>query len=159
MGESVLDDAVAHHVCLSVPDREAAAEWWRSLFGFEREFAFDIPHIKARGAFLRRGPMRIELFEIAGSKPVPEERWKPNTDLQTQGTKHVCFAVADVQSALEKLHAAGVRIVGVARGVGKPMIEESDPRLIEGRQPATAFFLSDPWGSLVEILGRHDFAP
>ena len=158
MGQPIIEDAVAHHVCLSVPDREAAAEWWRTLFGFEREFAFEISHISARGAFLRRGGMRIELFEIAGSAAVPEERKLPNADLRTQGTKHVCFAVADVQSALEKLHAARVKIVGVARGVGKPMVEEADPRLSEGRAPATAFFLSDPWGSLVEILGRNDFA-
>jgi catechol 2,3-dioxygenase-like lactoylglutathione lyase family enzyme len=129
------------------------------MFGFEGEFAFDIPHIKARGAFLRRGPMRIELFEIAESKPTPDERRRPNTDLQTQGTKHICFAVSDVQASLEKLHAAGAAIVGVARGVGKPVVEEADPRLHEGRAAATAFFISDPWGALVEILGRGDFAP
>jgi methylmalonyl-CoA/ethylmalonyl-CoA epimerase len=159
MNEPALHDAVAHHVCLSVPDRDEAARWWRDVFGFQQEFAFEIPHIAACGAFLRRGPMRIELFEIRGSKPAPEERRKPNSDLKTQGVKHVCFAVDDVQAALEKVHAAGVKVVGVARGVGKPMVEEDDPRLADGRARATAFFLSDPWGALIEILGRSDFAP
>ena len=156
---ALLDEAVPHHFCLSVPDRDAAASWWRDLFGFEQEFSFEIPHIEARGAFLRRGSMRLELFEIRGSLAVPEERRKPNTDLRTQGMKHFCFAVYDVQGALEKVHGAGVKVVGVARGVGKPMVEEDDPRMSAGRAPATAFFMSDPWGSLIEVLGRNDFAP
>lgn len=159
LNEPILGDAIPHHFCLSVPDREAAADWWSGMFGFERELAFEIPHIQARGAFIRRGPIRIELFEIKGSKPAPEERRRPNTDLQTQGMKHFCFAVGDVQGALEKAHAAGAKVVGVARGVGKPMVEETDPRMVQGRAPATAFFLSDPWGSLIEVLGRNDFAP
>jgi methylmalonyl-CoA/ethylmalonyl-CoA epimerase len=159
MTEPVLDGATPHHFCLSVADRDAAVRWWREIFGFEQEFAFEIPHIEARGAFLRRGPMRIELFEIRGSKPAPEERRKPNTDLRTQGVKHFCFAVEDVQRALERVHSAGVKVVGVARGVGKPMVEEEDPRLFEGRAPATAFFLTDPWGALIEVLGQSDFAP
>ena len=159
MTEPVLHGATPHHFCLSVPDLDAAARWWRDIFGFEQEFAFEIPHIDARGVFLRRGAMRIELFEIRGSKTAPEERRKPNTDLRTQGLKHFCFAIEDVQGALERVYAAGVKVVGVARGVGKPMAEEEDPRLFAGRAPATAFFLADPWGALIEVLGRDDFAP
>jgi catechol 2,3-dioxygenase-like lactoylglutathione lyase family enzyme len=159
LGQPIFANATPHHVCLSVPDRDAAATWWRELFGFEPEFAFDIPHIKARGCFLRRGAMRIELLEVAGSAPAPQERRSPNTDLATQGVKHVCFAVDDVQDALERAKAAGVAIVGVARGVGAPMQAEADVRRIDGRAAATAFFLSDPWGALIEVLRRADFAP
>lgn len=156
MSKVVVDEVVAHHVCLSVPDREGAISWWRDMFGFDLEFRFDIPHIKALGAFIRKGPFRIELFEIAGSAPVPEERRLPNTDLVTQGTKHVCFSVENAQSALERLHAAGVRIAGVARGQG-PMREEADPTLRDGIRPASAFFITDPWGTLVEILDIGDY--
>ena len=157
MPTPLIDDAMPHHFCLSVGDREAAIEWWRAMFAFTVESRFEIPHIKARGAFLRHGAMRIEIFEIEGSEPAPGSRLRPNTDLQVQGVKHFCFAVSEVQPALEKLHRAGVRIAGVARGVGTPMREEADPTLRDGMLPATAFFITDPWGSLVEILARTNF--
>lgn len=116
------------------------------MFGFDLEFRFEIPHIKALGAFIRKGAIRVELFEIAGSAPVPQERLLPNTDLRTQGTKHFCFSVENTQSALERLHAAGVRIAGVARGKGA-MHEEADPTLSDDM----------PWGSLIEILDISDY--
>jgi catechol 2,3-dioxygenase-like lactoylglutathione lyase family enzyme len=148
-----------HHFCTSVGDLEASIEWWRSLFGFELEFTFDIPPIKARGAFIRKQAMRIEIFEIAGSEPAPASRFRPDTDLHVQGVKHFCFAVDDVQAALETVHRAGVAIAGIARGVGKPMLAEADPTLRDGLAPASAFFIRDPWGCLVEVLGTNDFAP
>ena len=146
-----------HHFCISVPDRGAAIEWWQRVFGFEQEFAFEIPHISAKGAFIRLGDIRLELFEIDGSASVPQERRLPNTDLKTQGMKHFCFAVDDTQATAETLHAAGIEIVGIARGKGKPMMREEDPHLTGDRQPATAIFISDPWGTLIEILNRSDF--
>lgn len=156
MSKPVVDEVVPHHVCVNVPDREGAIAWWHDMFGFDLEFRFEIPHIKALGAFIRKGAIRVELFEIAGSAPVPQERLLPNTDLRTQGTKHFCFSVENAQSALERLHAAGVRIAGVARGKG-PMREEADPTLRDDMRPASAFFITDPWGSLIEILDIGDY--
>jgi len=154
---AVLETVIPHHFCISVSNRDAAIAWWSAMFGFEKEFTFEIAHIKARGAFIRKGAMRIEVFEIEGSAPTPDERLRPNTDLKSQGVKHFCFAVDDVQAALEKLHAAGVRIAGVARGKGTAMREEQNPVLANGMTPASAFFLTDPWGSLIEILDSSDF--
>ena len=158
MTAPLLAHAVPHHFCVSVGDREASIAWWRDLFGFECEFTFEIGHIGAKGAFLRKGAMRIEIFEIAGSAETPSGRRMPNTDLQTQGTKHFCFAVDDVQAALDAVHAAGVQIAGVMRDRKDGMHREDDPRLSPGRKPASAFFINDPWGTLVEILARADFA-
>jgi methylmalonyl-CoA/ethylmalonyl-CoA epimerase len=155
--EPVLAKAVAHHFCISVSDRQEAVVWWGRIFGFQLESSFEIPHINARGAFIRNGNMRIEIFEIEGSAPTPPERLRPNTDLRTQGVKHFCFAVDDVQAALEKVYAAGVKIVGVARGKGTAMMEEEDPRMTPERPPASAFFINDPWGSLIEVLVGADF--
>lgn len=152
-----LISAVPHHFCVSVPDRDAAIAWWKRVFGFEHEFSFEIPHIAAKGAFLRNGAMRIELFEIAGSAPVPEERLLPNTDLRTQGMKHFCFAVEDVQAAADALFAEGIPLKGIARGRGNPMIREDDPRQDGSKAEATALFFSDPWGTLIEVLKISDF--
>jgi catechol 2,3-dioxygenase-like lactoylglutathione lyase family enzyme len=157
MSGPLLGDVIPHHFCISVGDREAAIDWWNAMFGFVAEQRFEIPHIGAKGAFVRNGAMRIEIFEIAQSAATPPERRKPNTDLQTQGVKHFCFAVDNVQAAIETLKAAGVEIVGVARGVGQPMRAEEDVTAGDGKPAATAFFVNDPWGSLIEILGRSDF--
>ena len=153
-------DLKPHHVGISVRDLDEAIDFYCDIFGFEIDFQTEIPPINARIAFLKRDGFRLELFQIAGSAAVPEERLRPNTDLQVQGTKHLCFSVERPQDALEKLHGLGVRIVGIMRGHGTPMAFEDDPRLDpEGKKkPAMAFFFLDPSGCLVEILRRSDFA-
>ena len=122
------------------------------------ERQFDIPAIQTKIAFLRRDDFRFELFEKAGSAPLPDHAHAPNTDLSVQGIKHPCFSVEDCQAALEALHArADVEIVGIIREIGAPMVVEDDPRLTEDKAPARAFFFRDPCGLLVEILRASDF--
>lgn len=159
MSPKPFPDLTPHHVGLSVRDLGEARAFWCDIFGFEPDFETEIPPIKARIAFLKRDGFRLELFEIKGSAPTPEDRLRPNTDLRTQGTKHLCFSVEDVQATLEALHDKGVEIVGIMRGHGKPMVLEEDPRLDPGgsKPPAMAFFFLDPSGCLVEILRRADF--
>ncbi len=124
----------------------------------ELERKLDIEAIGTKIAFLRRDDFRFELFEKAGSAPVPDHARKPNTDLSVQGIKHACFSVVDCQAALERLHArTDVEIVGVVREAGKPMVMEDDPRLTPDRVPACAFFFRDPCDLLVEVLRASDF--
>jgi methylmalonyl-CoA/ethylmalonyl-CoA epimerase len=159
MPRGLFADLKVHHVGLSVRDLDEAIGFWGEIFGFELDFKVDIPAIRAKIAFVKRDGFRIELFEIENSAGVPAERLKPNTDLQTQGTKHICFSVEDVQGALEKLHERDVEIVGILRGKGMPMVVEADPRLgaEPGRKPAMAFFFLDASGTLVEIVRESDF--
>jgi methylmalonyl-CoA/ethylmalonyl-CoA epimerase len=159
MNGPLLPDLSVHHVGLSVRDLDESIAFWRDILGFEMDFKVDVPPIRARVAFMKRGGFRMELFAIEGSEPTPSECRKPNTDLATQGTKHVAFAVEDVQSTLETLFRRGVEIVGVLRGHGRPMLAEDDPVLKpdDPRPPAMALFLLDPSGILVEIVRRSDF--
>jgi methylmalonyl-CoA/ethylmalonyl-CoA epimerase len=99
-----------HHGGVSVPDIEAAILWWRSVLDFDIERRFDIPAIRAKVAMLRRGDLRMELFEVTGAKPLPEERRKANTDLKTHGNKHVAFAVRNVDEVAEELRRRGADI-------------------------------------------------
>jgi methylmalonyl-CoA/ethylmalonyl-CoA epimerase len=99
-----------HHGGVSVPDIEAAILWWRSVLDFDIERRFDIPAIPAKVAMLRRGDLRMELFEVTGAKPLPEERRKANTDLKTHGNKHVAFAVRNVDEVAEELRRRGADI-------------------------------------------------
>jgi methylmalonyl-CoA/ethylmalonyl-CoA epimerase len=102
-----------HHGGVSVPDLEAAITWYRDVLGFEVEKRFPIPAIPAEVAMLKNGPLHIELFQVPGAKPLPEERRTPDSDLHTHGNKHVSFAVADVRPFAEELRRRGADIVWV----------------------------------------------
>lgn len=157
MAAGLFPDLKPHHIGISVRNLDEAIAFWGDVFGFEVDQRAEIPPIRAKIAFLKRDGFRIELFEIAESAGVPAERLKPNTDLRTQGTKHICFSVEDPQPALEMLHARGVRIVGIMRGHGTPMALEDDPRVDGTKKPAMAFFFLDASDTLVEIMRRSDF--
>ena len=102
-----------HHGGVSVPDLDAAIAWWRTVLGFEVEARFPIPAIPADVAMLVNGPLHIELFQVAGAKPLPAERRQPDTDVYTHGNKHVSFAVDDVGEFAAELRLRGADIVWV----------------------------------------------
>ena len=157
MADGLFPDLKPHHVGISVRDMDEAVRFWSEVFGFELDFKAELKGIRTTVAFLKRDGFRIELFEKHGAVPAHADRLKPNTDLLTHGTKHIAFSVEDVQAAAEKLHARGVRIVGIMRGKGVPMQAEDDPRLDGTRQPAMALFFLDASDTLVEIIRRSDF--
>lgn len=102
-----------HHGGVSVPDLNAAIEWWERVLGFEVDKRFPIPAIPAEVAMLRNGPLFIELFEVAGARALPPERRQPDSDLQTHGNKHVSFAVDNVREFAAELARRGADIVWV----------------------------------------------
>lgn len=157
MAAGLFPDLKVHHVGISVRDMDEAISFWSEVFGFELDFRAELKGIRTTIAFLKRDGFRIELFRKDGAAPAHADRLKPNTDLLTHGTKHIAFSVEDVQEAAEKLHARGVRIVGIMRGHGTPMQTEDDPRLDGSKQPAMALFFLDASDTLVEIIRRSDF--
>lgn len=157
MADGLFPDLRPHHVGISVRDLDRAIGFWSDIFGFELDFKAELKGIRTTVAFLKRDGFRIELFQKDGAGPAHADRLKPNTDLLTHGTKHIAFSVEDVQAAAEKLHARGVRIVGIMRGKGVPMSQEDDPRLDGVKAPAMALFFLDESDTLVEIIRRSDF--
>ncbi len=104
-------DISFHHVAISVANVEESAAWYRKMFGFKEVLrmnqgaknAMVVVHIK-------RGNCYIELFQVAGSKPLPEYRRDPTADLGVQGLVHMAFEVSDVMDATQKLKAKGAEI-------------------------------------------------
>lgn len=143
----------AHHFSVSVPDLEAAIAWYADIFGFAVEARFEVNAIPAKAAFLRSPALRLELWQALGSAPVPEERRNPNSDLKTCGTKHIAFAVPDLQFCLEELVRRGVDIAAVQRHPTEPMQPDTDP-LAPGKPPAFAAFIRDPAGTLIELINQ-----
>ncbi len=97
-----------HHIGLSVPNAEGSAAWYGKMLGFEivarmKQDDMNIVHIK-------RGNCYIELFQVAGAKPLPEHRRDPSADLRVQGLAHFAFQVPSVSAAVEELKAKGAEI-------------------------------------------------
>ena len=99
-----------HHVGISVPNAEESAAWYHKMLGFEvvtrmkPSEAMTVIHIK-------RGNCYIELFQIAGAKPLPDYRRDPSADLRVNGLAHFAYQVSDVPAAIKELKAKGAEIV------------------------------------------------
>ena len=98
------------HVGISVGNMEDAIEWYSKNLDFKLIKDDYIPPLKSRICFIQNGDFQIELFKYDDPKPIPEDRLTPNTDLQTIGTKHVAFEVADMKALKERFLANGVDI-------------------------------------------------
>lgn len=131
-----------HHFGISVPDLEAAVQWYRRMLGFtleERNFLAKIP---AHVAFIRRGDFRIEIFQVENAAPLPADRRVPNLDLKTHGNKHMCFEVPDVRAATARLREAGADIAFEV--------------VVDG---SAVLFVRDCAGNLVELVEPFDSRP
>lgn len=140
-----------HHVSISVPDLETALGWYARVLGFELEQRFQVAAIPARAAFMRQQNLRLEIWEVAGGAPVPDERREPHSDLHQGGTKHLALLVDDLQACLERLYEERIDIAALQRTPTGPMRTESDPR-IRSADGAFAAFIRDPAGTLIELI-------
>lgn len=129
-----------HHAGVSVPDLEASIRWYREVLGFEVENRFAIPKAHAKVAMIKRGALRMELFEVEQGKALPEDRRVPDRDLQTHGNKHVCFGIQSVDEAERELRAKGVDIVFLGR------LKDLAPNI----------FMRDNSGNLIEFIEQPD---
>jgi glyoxylase I family protein len=105
------------HVGLSTGDIDRSIHFYRDLFGMEliqrvdvndqAEFnhIFALEHVKARGAILRLGSMRIELFEFLSPRGRPPDLRQP---VNNPRIYHICFVVKDIDEEYVRLKAAGV---------------------------------------------------
>ena len=98
------------HLGISVPDMDESIAWYADILGFSLISDKYMEPIKARVAFLKHDDFSIELFEIAGAMPLPEERREPNLDIQTHGTKHLAFAVSEIRAFVDRLKEKNVDI-------------------------------------------------
>jgi methylmalonyl-CoA/ethylmalonyl-CoA epimerase len=104
-----------HHGGVSVPNLDESIGWYRRVLDFEVEKRFEIPQIPAKVAMLRRGELRIELFEVPGAAPMSPDRRIPDRDVHTHGNKHLAFAIQDVGPVEQELKQRGADIVWVGR--------------------------------------------
>ena len=108
-------DFTFHHGGVSVPDLEAAIDWYGRVLGFDVERRFVIDAAKAKAAMVRKGALRFEIFEVEGAAPLPDDRRHPPADLRTHGNKHVAFRVESLGHFLTEMRAKGADIAFVVQ--------------------------------------------
>ncbi len=128
------------HCGISVPDLQASIAWYQDMLGFSVERRLVIEAVGAKIAFLKHGDFRIELFEVRGAAPMPDDRRYPNLDLRTHGTKHIAFSVRDLRKVINILKQRGADIA-------------MDVMRVEDIEVA---FIRDNSGTLIELMGQPD---
>jgi lactoylglutathione lyase len=127
------------HVGLSVGSVESAAAFYGEAFGFEHEFAFDLPGGIHGLMLLHPSGARLELFEhpegeggLQGAAPIES--------LRTRGYGHFAWGTDDIEAVYERALLAGA----------SSLVEPS-----QSPEPGVKFaFVADPEGNLVELLER-----
>jgi methylmalonyl-CoA/ethylmalonyl-CoA epimerase len=124
------------HVGISVADIKASMAWYEQMLGFRLVSDNYYEQLPARIAFMELGGFSIELFQVPGAAPLPDDRRVPNLDIRTHGTKHVAYAVKDLSGLMETLKSKGVDVA-------------IDIFPMEGDLVA---FIRDNTGNLIELI-------
>ena len=142
---------VGFHVGLNVPDMEAGLAFYRDLLGLELSWRHFVsgPVLEQitgiRGAradvaqLLCPGGSRLELTAY-----VPTGERKP-TSQNDVGLTHLSFGVRDVEAVQRRLESAGVKFASRAIAIA------GADHPLDGW---TVTYLSDPFGTTLELLGR-----
>jgi methylmalonyl-CoA epimerase len=128
-----------HHFATSVENLDRTAAWYREKLGFAEEYRYEVAEIGMQAAFLVLGEVRLELFEMAESRPAPEDELRFDRYLGVRGLKHVALAVDDLDAARAELERAGVEFV-------------TEPLEVPGSGGERFCFLADPDGVLIELF-------
>src|SRR5512145_2578244 len=96
-----------NHIGVAVKSIAAAAPFYRDVLGMTFEGTETVAEQKVKVAFFSVGESRIELLEpTADDSPVAKFLEKNG-----EGTHHIAYEVDDLVATLEKLKAAGVRLI------------------------------------------------
>jgi catechol 2,3-dioxygenase-like lactoylglutathione lyase family enzyme len=104
-----------HHGGVSVPSLDEAIDWYGRVLGFTLEKRFYIEAAKSHTAFVKKGALRFEIFEVEGASPLPEARRHPPSDAKTHGNLHVAFRIDDLDSFLADMETKGADIAFIVR--------------------------------------------
>jgi methylmalonyl-CoA/ethylmalonyl-CoA epimerase len=112
-----------NHVAIVVPDLAAAATLYRDTLGATVLPPHSLPEHGVTAVFVELGNTRIELLEPLGADSPVRGFLAGHPE---GGMHHVCYEVADIRAARDRLHETGVRVLGDGEpksGVhGKPVL-------------------------------------
>jgi len=98
-----------NHVAIVVPSLEAAAATYRGSLGATVSAPQPLPEHGVTVVFVELPNTRIELLEPLGDRSPVRDFLARNP---AGGMHHVCYEVADIRAARDRLVAEGARILG-----------------------------------------------
>jgi methylmalonyl-CoA/ethylmalonyl-CoA epimerase len=126
-----------NHVAIAVPDVRAAAALYRDRLGATVSDPVPLPAHGVTTVFVTLDNAKIELLEPLGEDSPIAAFLARNP---AGGMHHLCYEVADVVAARDRLRASGARILG-----------DGEPRLGAHGKPVLFLHPKDMLGTLVEI--------
>ena len=125
-----------NHVAIAVPDLSAAAARYRAL-GAEVSAPLAQPEHGVTVVFVTLPNTKIELLEPLGDhSPIAAFLQRSPSG----GIHHLCYEVADIEAARNKLQAAGARVLG-----------DGEPKIGAHGKPVLFLHPKDFNGTLVEL--------
>ena len=126
-----------NHVAIAVPDLAAATRLYRDTLGAEVSAPVDMPEHGVTTAFVALPNTKIELLHPLGDASPIAAFLERNP---SGGIHHVCYEVADIRAARDRLKAHGARVLG-----------DGEPKI--GAHGKSVLFLhpKDFCGTLIEI--------
>jgi methylmalonyl-CoA/ethylmalonyl-CoA epimerase len=126
-----------NHVAIAVRDLAKAARLYRDTLGADVSAAVPQPDHGVTTVFVTLPNTKIELLEPLGEGSPIANFLERNPD---GGVHHLCYEVADIFTARDRLKAAGARVLG-----------DGQPRTGAHGKPVLFLHPKDFCGTLVEI--------
>jgi len=126
-----------NHVAIVVPDLAAASRIYREALGASVSAPHDLPEHGVTTVFVELDNTKIELLHPLGERsPIA----KFLAEHPGGGMHHVCYEVADIVAARDRLRGQGARVLG-----------DGEPRIGAHGKPVLFLHPKDFCGTLVEL--------
>ena len=126
-----------NHIAIAVPDLEAARALYRDTLGAEVSDPVAMPEHGVTTVFVALSNTKIELLGALGhASPIAGFLARNPAG----GIHHVCYEVADIVAARDRLRAAGARVLG-----------GGEPKIGAHGKPVLFLHPKDFAGTLVEL--------
>jgi methylmalonyl-CoA/ethylmalonyl-CoA epimerase len=126
-----------NHVAIAVPDLAAAVATYRDVLGAKVSAPHDLPEHGVTVIFVDLGNTKIELLHPLGkNSPIAGYLARQPSG----GVHHVCFEVADIAAARDRLQRRGARVLG-----------DGEPKIGAHGKPVLFLHPKDFHGTLIEL--------
>ncbi len=126
-----------NHVAIAVPDLAAAAKLYRDTIGATVSDPSPLPDHGVTVVFVKLTNTKVELLEPLGPDSPIVAFLARNPD---GGIHHICYEVADILAARDRLRAGGIRILG-----------DGEPKTGAHGKPVLFLHPKDCGGTLIEL--------
>jgi methylmalonyl-CoA/ethylmalonyl-CoA epimerase len=99
--------ATLDHIGIAVANLEEALRFYRDALGLEIEQPEEVPSQRVRAHFIPAGESALELLEATD----PESPIAKYVGRRGPGLHHITLRVDDIEAALARLKARGVRLI------------------------------------------------